>query len=364
MDTMKNNLTVILPCYNELSNVMPLINELTKYDVNGYVKRIIYVDDDSPDGTSEFIKRTTFEKDVLCIHRIGRQGLSSAVLEGLMLADSSYVAVMDADGQHSPANLLQMYELISNNDDDIIIGSRFFEQKKIITHTGLRHTISWLGNILCSKILKRQLSDPLTGFFIVKRIVFLNASRKINPTGFKILLDLLYVLRKSNIKLTEFQIDFRKRKSGTSKLDFGVVLAFGDQILNKISFGMIPEKFLAFSLVGLSGILVHFAVFYCVYFLLNLDFNISQISATMLAMTSNFTLNNIITYSRNKLRGFKWIKGLFIFTTACSLGFASNIGVASYLNSTHQVWWLSALSGVLVGTIFNFAMSNSFVWKK
>lgn len=364
MDSKINNLTIVLPCYNEISNIEPLISELTRCDVNGYIKRIIYVDDDSPDGTSEFLKNTVFKKDVLCIHRIGRQGLSSAVLEGLMLADSCFVAVMDADGQHSPSNLLDMYEIIFNQNVDMIIGSRFLEHKKLNTHSGFRHYISWLGNILCTKILKRKLSDPLTGFFIVNRIVFLDASRKINPTGFKILLDLLYVLRKSNIKITEFQIDFRTRLAGVSKLDLGVVLAFGDQILNKISFGLIPDKFLAFSLVGVSGVLIHFLSFYCVYFLLNLEFNISQISATLLAMTSNFTLNNLITYSRNRLRGFKWFKGLFIFTSACSLGFVSNIGVAAYLNSTNQVWWLSAISGIIVGTIFNFAMSNSFVWKK
>lgn len=97
--------TLVLPVYNERENVESLLSELRQADTGNYIKRAIYVDDDSPDGTSEYLKTTALPLDVLCLHRIGRQGLSTAVAEGILLADTDYVAVMDADGQHSPQDL-------------------------------------------------------------------------------------------------------------------------------------------------------------------------------------------------------------------------------------------------------------------
>jgi dolichol-phosphate mannosyltransferase len=106
---MKKILTVVLPAYNELNNIDFLLQNLAKADLQQQIKRVIYVDDDSPDGSGEYIKSLSITPfDVLCIHRIGRQGLSSAVVEGVMLADTDYVAVMDADGQHLPEDLMGM----------------------------------------------------------------------------------------------------------------------------------------------------------------------------------------------------------------------------------------------------------------
>jgi dolichol-phosphate mannosyltransferase len=356
-------LTVVLPCYNEKLNIASLVNEFNKEDKGRAIKRLIFVDDDSPDGTSEYIKNSYFPIEVLCLHRIGRQGLSSAVIEGVMLADTKYVAVMDADGQHSPKDLMIMLNKAESKQVDLVIGSRFKDVTSVDTHKGFRHLLSQMGNWCTSKMLNRSLSDPLTGFFLVERKIFVQAARKIKASGFKILLDLIYTCRKEKISIEEVQIDFRCRLSGHSKLDVAVVIEFIDQIINRFTSGLIPERFFSFSLVGLSGVFVHFSVLYTFIQALEQSFIISQSTATVVAMTSNYTLNNLITYRRNRRRGLSWLKGLVMFSIVCSLGMSSNIGVAAYLNNNAESWWLSALAGIFVGTIFNFVMSKFLVWR-
>ena len=361
---MKPILTVVLPAYNELNNIDFLLQSLAQADTDHQIKRVIYVDDDSPDGSSEYIKSLNNPPfEVLCIHRIGRQGLSSAVVEGVMLADTDYVAVMDADGQHEPKDLMGMLNLAVTSQVDFVVGSRFKAQDSLDNHTGLRHFISKKGNALCNFILKRELTDPLTGFFLFKRTIFLNAVREMRPTGFKILLEFLYRIRKNNIEVVDYPIQFRTRHDGESKLDSKVLLEFIDQILGFITKGLFPEKLFGFLLVGASGLIVHFVCLYASLFIFGISFNLGQGLATLTSMISNFSLNNILTFRRNRLKGWKWLKGLIYFVAVCSIGATANVGAAAYLNNAGESWWLSGLLGVLVGTIFNFAMSRFFIWK-
>lgn len=355
--------TLVLPAYNERDNVAPLLSELVQSDTHKHVKRVIYVDDDSPDGTSEYIKSTAFPLEVLCLHRIGRQGLSSAVAEGMLLADTEYLAVMDADGQHSPRDLMKMIATLESTGADIVIGSRFKDTEQQPSHTGLRQALSRLGNRASRLLLRKTLTDPLTGFFLIRRSLFLDAARAIRPTGFKILLDILYALRARGVVLAEVQIDFRRRHAGESKLDSAVILEFMDQVLNRLSGGIVPEKFLGFAIVGGSGVLVHLAALYFFLFTYGAGFVASQTVATGLAMVWNYALNNRLTFRRNRKRGLQWLHGLLLFMAVCSAGALANVGVASVMNSSRFTWWVSGLAGVLVGTVFNFALSRFLVWR-
>lgn len=360
----KKLLTVVLPAYKECQNIEYVIGQLIQADVGHQIARVIYVDDDSPDDSAEFIKQLPAGNiRIDCIHRIGRQGLSSAVVEGVMLADTKYVAVMDADGQHKASDLMAMLDLLLSQNLDCVVGSRFKTNKVIDSHVGMRHWISQRGNQLSNLVLKRELTDPLTGFFVFKRSLFLEVVREMRPTGFKILIEFLYRLRNHQIHLEEYPIGFATRYDGESKLDSKVILDFADQILGFATKGLVPDKFLGFILVGLTGLAVHMLILAILLFQLALPFAPSQAFATLVAMTSNFSINNTFTFRRNRLTGLAWIKGLLYFVIVCSVGAFANVGAAAYLNNHGQVWWLSATLGIIVGTVFNFSMARFFVWK-
>lgn len=360
----KKLLTVVLPAYKERQNIEYVIGQLTLADARHQIARVIYVDDDSPDDSAEFIKQLPAGSiPVDCIHRIGRQGLSSAVVEGVMLADTKYVAVMDADGQHKASDLMAMFDLLLSQNLDCVVGSRFKTNKVIDSHVGMRHWISQRGNQLSNLVLKRELTDPLTGFFVFKRRLFLEVVREMRPTGFKILIEFLYRLRNHQIRLEEYPIGFATRHDGESKLDSKVILDFADQILGFVTKGLVPDKFLGFILVGLTGLAVHMLTLAILLFQLALPFAVSQAFATLVAMTSNFSINNAFTFRRNRLTGLAWIKGLIYFVIVCSVGAFANVGAAAYFKNHGQVWWLSAILGVIVGTVFNFSMARFFVWK-
>ena len=360
----KKLLTVVLPAYKECQNIEYLIGQLTRADTSRLIARVIYVDDDSPDDSAEFIKHLPLGYfPIDCIHRIGRQGLSSAVVEGVMLADTKYVAVMDADGQHKASDLVDMLDLLLSQNLDCVVGSRFKTNKVINSHVGMRLWISQRGNQLSNFVLKRELSDPLTGFFVFKRSLFLEVVREMRPTGFKILIEFLYRLRNHQIRLEEYPIGFAARHDGESKLDSKVILDFADQILGFATKGLVPDKFLGFILVGLTGLAVHMFTLSILLFQLALPFATSQAFATLVAMTSNFSINNAFTFRRNRLTGLAWVKGLIYFVIVCSIGAFANVGAAAYFNNHGQVWWLSAILGIIVGTVFNFSMARFFVWK-
>lgn len=357
-------LTIVSPCYNEIKNIDYLIEKLEAVDYKSIISRLIFVDDDSPDGTSEYVKNLPNRKfDILCLRRIGRQGLSSAVIEGILLADTKFVAVMDADGQHDPRDLIAMFEKMTSENIQFIVGSRFINSELVESHAGFRAHISNIGNRIANKILGRNLTDPLTGFFIFERRIFLESIKKIRPSGFKILLDLLYQLKDSDLNVTEYPITFKVRHEGESKLDSKVLIEFADQIVGFMTKGVLPEKLFSFVLVGSIGLFIHLTLLYFFLIFLEFEFIEAQVLATLMSMVSNFSLNNILTFRRNRLKGLRWLLGLFAFILVCSLGAFANVGLAGYLFTHGREWWISGLIGILVGTVFNFSLSKFYIWK-
>lgn len=358
-------LTVVLPCYNERLSIAHVIDDLRAHDQGRRIRRIIVVDDDSPDGTAEFIKQEIAARDdrVICLRRVGRQGLSSAVAEGILAADTPLVAVMDADGQHTAKDLFRMLDVATTQGFDIVIGSRFLDHPALDSHGGLRGALSTFGNRMARTILGRELSDPLTGFFLFRRALYSGMGNEAKRSGFKILLDFLYSQRHADLNVEEVQINFQPRHAGTSKLDIGIVLDFADQLLGHISRGLVPQKFLGFAIVGATGMAVHFLAVYVFFVLGGLRFSPAVGLATIVAMVFNFAINNRLTFRRNRLRGGAWITGLATFMIGCSLGAVANVGVAGFLIEQANPWALSTLAGVVVGTVFNFAFSRHAVWK-
>lgn len=356
-------LSVIVPTFNERDNVREVVSRLDLC-LQGRAWEVIFVDDDSPDGTAAQIREIA-QRDprVRCIQRIKRRGLSSACVEGMMSSSSPYIAVIDGDCQHDEALLPRMLELLRSGDADLVVGSRYMGGGGIGSWDASRARMSRFATRLSRSVIKHDLSDPMSGFFAMRREVLEAAVRDLSGVGFKILLDLV-ASAPGTMRLKEIPYEFRSRHAGESKLDSQAMWGYLMLLADKLLGGIVPVRFVAFALVGGVGMLVHFAVLTALFRAMSLSFTISQAGAAMVAMASNFILNNALTYRDMRLRGWRWVKGLITFALACSLGALANVGVAAYLFKQHALWGLSALAGIVVGAVWNYAMSATYTWKK
>jgi len=355
-------LSVVVPTFNERANVLELLQRLREC-LAGHRWEVIFVDDDSPDGTAQFV-REIGQRDnrVRCIQRIGRRGLSLACVEGMLASSAPYLAVIDGDLQHDETLLPHMLERLKQDQTDIVIGTRYAPRGELGDWNQSRVAISHFATRLSRLVLKADLSDPMSGFFMLRREAMERCVRKLSGIGFKILVD-LFASSSRPLRFAELPYEFRTRKAGESKLDTQAAWDYVMLLLDKLIGHLIPVRFLSFSLVGGFGILVHFTVLAVLLNQVGIGFVSGQSIATFVAMTSNFALNNILTYRDMRLRGWQWLRGWVSFTLACSVGAFANVGIASYLFSMDTKWALAALAGILVGTVWNYAVTSVYTWK-
>jgi dolichol-phosphate mannosyltransferase len=356
-------LCVIVPTFNERENVQELVNRLDCC-LEQISWEVIFVDDDSPDGTAELV-RTLGAKDsrIRCLQRLGRRGLSSACIEGMLATTAPFLAVMDADLQHDEKLLVLMFEVLKQGDADIIVGSRYIDGGGLGEWDQRRAGCSRFATYLSKLVLAPDLKDPMSGFFMVHRRSFEAAMRQLSGIGFKILLDLL-VSSKKALRVKELPYQFRIRHGGQSKLDSAAAWDYLMLLLDKRLGHVVPVRFIAFALVGGSGVFVHLLVLLLTFKGIHLGFVLSQSLATLVAMTSNFTLNNSLTYRDMRLKGWRWLRGLVGFVIVCSVGALANVGTASYLFRAENYWLLSAIAGIVVGLVWNYSVSSFFTWKR
>jgi len=354
-------LSVIVPTFNERDNVEEVVQRLGAC-LEGLAWEVIFVDDDSTDGTAGRIRQIAHsDRRVRCIQRIGRRGLSSACVEGMMASAAPYLAVMDADLQHDESILPLMLEELKSGESDIVVGSRYVDGGGIGTWNESRAKMSRLATSLSRIVIKRDLSDPMSGFFALRRDTLESAVRGLSNIGFKILLDLI---ASSPIppRIKEVPYEFRTRHAGVSKLDSQAMWGYLMLLMDKLIGHIVPVRFVAFVLVGGVGVAVHFAVLTALFRLFAVSFPISQSIATVAAMTSNFALNNSLTYRDKRLKGLRWLKGWFSFMLACSLGAVGNVGIASYLFRHATIWPLAGVAGILVGAVWNYVVTAAYTW--
>jgi dolichol-phosphate mannosyltransferase len=355
-------LTIVVPTLNERDNVKPLVALLDAAlpDVDW---EVMFVDDDSTDDTAKRIRALALvDPRVRCIQRIGRRGLSTACIEGVLACSAAYVAVMDADLQHDEALLPRMLDILRKENVDLVIGSRYAAGGGLGDWAGSRAWISRLGTKLARLICKQDISDPLSGFFMCRRDVFEGAVRRMSGQGFKILLDLLASSSRP-LRVYELPFEFRTRRHGESKLDTLVVWEYFALLADKLLGHVLPIRFALFALIGAVGLAVHMSILWGGLHFAALKFGVAQSLATLVAMTSNFFLNNILTYRDQRLRGWRTLRGLFTFYAVCAIGAIANVGVASYLFSANQTWWVAGLLGMIVGAVWNYATSSIFTWR-
>jgi len=356
-------LSVIVPTFNERANVSELVQRLAKC-LQGLRWEVIFVDDDSPDETARFV-REIGQRDhrVRCIQRIGRRGLSSACIEGMLASSAPYVAIIDGDLQHDETLLPRMLETLKRDETDIVVGTRYASGGGVGDWDESRAAISRLATQLSRLVLKADLSDPMSGFFMIRRQAMDSSVRNLSAIGFKILVD-LFASSSRPLTFAELPYQFRRRTAGESNLDSQAAWDYVMLLLDKLIGHIVPVRLVAFSIVGASGVLVHFAVLALLFNQFGLAFVYSQTAATLVAMTSNFALNNILTYRDMRLKRWRWLQGWLSFTLACSVGALANVGIASYLFSMNTKWVPAALAGILVGTVWNYAVTNLYTWKK
>jgi dolichol-phosphate mannosyltransferase len=357
------SLAIIVPTLNEAGNVRPL---LTRIDaaLRGIDFEVIFVDDDSSDGTPEIIRQAARERaNVRCLRRIGRRGLASACIEGMLATSAPCLAVMDADLQHDEALLRRMYETLTARPEvDLVVGSRFIDGASTGALSEGRARLSRIGNALTRALLRAELSDPLSGFFVLRREVLDEVAHALSGQGFKILLDILSSTSR-RLCVVELPLNFRERHSGQSKLDLLVTLEFAMLLADKTLGRIVPIRFVLFVLVGLFGVVVHLAFLGAALQTGGLSFYWAQALATWSAMTVNFCLNNKLTYRDRQLRGGAFAKGLVSFWLACAIGAVINLQIAELIYEQGAFWPIAGALGAIVGSVWNYGITSTFTWR-
>ena len=356
-------LTLVIPTLNERDNIGPLVDLLDAV-LEAVSWEVIFVDDDSPDGTAERIREIgRRDRRVRCLQRLGRRGLTTACIEGALAASATYIAVMDADMQHDENLLPQMLAMLKSGSADLVVGSRYVAGGGIGGLDAARANMSAFATRLSRIICKAEIADPMSGFFMLRRDVLEGALRRLSGQGFKILLDILASSPRS-LRIRELPYNFRERQHGESKLDTLVAWEYMMLIADKLIGHIVPVRFALFAFVGGIGLFIHMSVLWLGLSVAGAAFNLAQTSATILAMTANFFINNLFTYRDRRLRGLAVLRGLFTFYAICTLGAVANVGIAGYVFSRNEVWWLAGLAGVVVGSVWNYAISSVFTWKQ
>jgi dolichol-phosphate mannosyltransferase len=359
----RTDITVVLPTFNERANVLQVIAHLDAA-LLGLHWQAIFVDDDSPDGTALLLRQyAATDPRVRVIHRIGRRGLSSACMEGILAASSNFVAVMDADLQHDETILPRMLTTLRDGHLDLVVGTRNAAGGSMGQFSSNRVRISRLGQLISNAVCRCNVSDPMSGFFLLNRAFFMEVVHKLHGGGFKILVDMLASSPRP-VRFAEVGYTFRTRQHGESKLDVNTAVEYLFLIIDKLTRGLIPVRFAAFALVGTAGVATYAACLALLFLGFHLHFTIAQIIATYVAMTENFFLNNLITWRDRSLRGVRLLTGLVSFWIACTFGAWANVVFARGLLESGVVWYLAGAAGIILSSVWNYSMSNLFTWQK
>jgi len=357
------DLAIVLPTFNESGNVGLLVDHLAAA-LAGIRYEVIFVDDDSPDGTADVVRNLAQQHDnVRVLQRIGRRGLASACIEGILAASAPYVAVMDADLQHDESILPEMLRRIREENLDLVVASRNVAGGSMGEFARWRVRLSQLGKRLSLMGAEHALSDPMSGFFMVRFTAFERLAHRLSGLGFKILLDIV-LSADQGLRIGEVPYSFRTREHGESKLGLVVGLEYFELLVDKHLGDLVNVKFVLFAMVGALGVGVHLLILRLLLVLGGLSFAKGQAVATFVVMILNFVLNNSVTYRDRRLRGWAFLGGLITFCFACGLGVAANVAIANEAFHHGVPWVLAALTGLMFSAVWNFGVTSMTTWRR
>lgn len=357
------DLAVVIPTFNERGNIAELIRRLD-LTLQGLQWEAIFVDDDSPDGTADLV-RSFARRDtrIRILQRIHRRGLASACIEGIMSSSAEVVAVMDADLQHDEAVLPQMLQRLRDESLDVVVGTRNASGGSMGDFASHRVLLSRLGHKLSRAICSCEVTDPMSGYFMVTRSFFMEVVHNLQSTGFKILVD-IFASSPRPVRFAEVGYCFRCRQHGQSKLDINTGIEYLFLVVNKFLGSAIPPRFVMFALVGAIGIATHLVALAVLLYGFHERFFLAQAIATYIAMTGNFFINNTVTYRDRSLRGARLVTGLASFWVACSFGAWANVIFARVLLLEGHPWYLAGLAGIILSSFWNYSVSSLATWQR
>jgi dolichol-phosphate mannosyltransferase len=356
-------LSVVIPTYKERQNVAPLVASL-QAALQGINWEVIFVDDHSPDHTADAIRELALTNPhVRILERIGRRGLSSACIEGMMASPAPCIAVMDADMQHDETILPEMLHLLQTKDLDVVIGSRRTAGGSMGEFAEKRVRLSDLGSRVSKLVCHCNVTDPMSGFFIVDSRFFRASVPCLTGAGFKLLVDIL-ASSPTPPRIAEVPYQFRNRIAGESKLDVNVELEYLFLIVDKMLGRYFPARFAVFLAVGSLGLLIHLSILGIFHLFDAAAFSLGQVVATLSAMTFNFFLNNLVTFRDRRLQGIALLRGIVVFCAACSMGVLINLSFAHRLFSAGLPWYLAGLSGLAISAVWNYGVNAIVTWRR
>jgi dolichol-phosphate mannosyltransferase len=356
-------LSVVIPTYKERQNIAPLVAAL-EAALQGVNWEVIFVDDHSPDHTADAIRELALTNPrVRILERIGRRGLSSACIEGMMASPAPCLAVMDADMQHDETILPEMLHLLQSRKLDLVVASRRTAGGSMGEFAKKRVRLSDLGSRVSKLVCHCDVTDPMSGFFIVNSEFFRASVPRLTGAGFKLLVDIL-ASSPTRPRVAEVPYRFRNRLAGESKLDVNVELEYLFLIVDKIVGRYIPARFALFVAVGSLGLLIHLSILGIFQLFDTAAFSLGQVVATLSAMMFNFFLNNLVTFRDRRLKGIALVRGMVIFYAACSMGVLINLSFAHRLLSAGLPWYLAGLSGVAISSFWNYGVNTIVTWRR
>ena len=354
-------LTIVVPTLEERDNLTPFLDALRNV-LGGIDYEVIFVDDDSSDGTAATARAIAQSNPrVRVLQRIGRRGLASAAVEGMLASSSPYLAVMDCDLQHDESILPIMFDKLRQSPLDLVAATR-------VTEGGMdamppyRRAISGFGRRLSGLISSTPLSDPMSGYFVLTRAYLDEVAHSLSGTGFKILLDLVVSARRP-VRMAEVPYRFRQRLHGRSKLDIVVGVEYLTLVADKLVGDYVPASYVIFGCAGSVGILAHLAIVNLLRLMPGVTLERAQLTSSFFVIGINFLLNNQFTFRSARLRGMKLVVGMVLFYAACSIGLFLNLRVLDYLTGLAVPWYLAAAAGLAVGSVWNYWMSSMLVWQ-
>ncbi|MEY4762934.1 MAG: hypothetical protein RLZZ200_2790 [Pseudomonadota bacterium] len=352
--------SIILPTYNEAESLPRAIEAIRAAMAHRDDWEAIVVDDDSPDRTWELAQR--FGRDdarIRCYRRLDRRGLSSAIVDGLSLGTGERLLVMDADLQHDVTKVPDL--LASLDSADVSVGSRYMRGGGVGKWSKGRIFLSRAASWSARIVLGLRSTDPMSGFFAVRREAFLGVAGRLNPRGYKLLMELLTLLRGGRV--AEVPYVFAPRQAGESKLSGGVIWEFFLSLVELATRNVVSARFLKYAIVGLTGVAVQYGSFYLLWSRF-MGAEAGTFTAIATAAISNYVANNLWTFSERRHRSLQDLTrgfGLFVAISAC--GAFINQSVTWYLEHLGTQLSAAMVAGIVASTVWNYFLNLDLTWK-